>query len=77
MPRSVSLVGLAQRGVIPQNNSTLECSFCDPVVLKACEFVHLVNEAHRRPTLIRWSAVGLAAGALLFGGGFWLGTLVH
>jgi hypothetical protein len=45
--------------------------------LKACEFVHLVNEAHRRPTLIRWSAVGLAAGALLFGGGFWLGTLVH
>jgi hypothetical protein len=45
--------------------------------LKACEFVHLVNEAHRRPTLIRWSTVGLAAGALLFGGGFWLGTLVH
>jgi len=45
--------------------------------LKACEFVHLVNEAHRRPTLIRWSAVGLAAGALLFGGGFWLGTLLH
>jgi hypothetical protein len=45
--------------------------------LKACEFVHLVNEAHRRPALIRWSAVGLAAGALLFGGGFWLGTLVH
>jgi hypothetical protein len=41
--------------------------------LKACEFVHLVNEAHRRPALIRWSAVGLAAGALLFGGGVWLG----
>jgi hypothetical protein len=33
MPRSVSLVGLAQRGVIPQNNSTRQCSFCDPVVL--------------------------------------------
>ena len=45
--------------------------------LKACEFVHLVNEAHRRPALIRWSAVGLAAGALLFGGGVWLGTLLH
>jgi hypothetical protein len=45
--------------------------------LRMCEFVHLVNEAHRRPALIRWSAVGLAAGALLFGGGFWLGTLVH
>jgi hypothetical protein len=26
-------VGLARRGVIPQNNSTSECFFCDPVVL--------------------------------------------
>jgi hypothetical protein len=41
--------------------------------LKAREFVHLVNEAHRLPA----SAVGLAAGALLFGGGAWLGTLLH
>jgi len=45
--------------------------------LKASEFVHLVNEAHRRPALIRWFAVGLVAGALLFGGGIWLGTLLH
>ncbi len=45
--------------------------------LKACEIVNLVNEAHRRPALIRWSAVGLVAGALLFGGGLWLGTLLH
>ncbi len=45
--------------------------------LKAREIVHLVNEAHRRPALIRWSAVGLIAGALLFGGGVWLGTLLH
>jgi hypothetical protein len=45
--------------------------------LRASEFVHLVNEAHRRPTVIRWSAVGLAAGALLFVAGFWLGALVH
>jgi type IV pilus biogenesis protein CpaD/CtpE len=45
--------------------------------LKAREIVHLVNEAHRRPALIRWSALGLAAGVLLFGGGFWLGTLAH
>ena len=45
--------------------------------LKAREIVHLVNEAHRRPALIRWSAVGLVAGALLFGGGVWLGTLLH
>jgi len=45
--------------------------------LKAREIVHLVNEAHRRPALIRWSAVGLVAGVLLFGGGLWLGTLLH
>jgi hypothetical protein len=45
--------------------------------LKAREIVHLVNEAHRRPALIRWSAVGLTAGVLLFGGGVWLGTLLH
>ncbi len=45
--------------------------------LKAREIVHLLNEAHRRPTLIRWSALGLVAGVLLFGGGFWLGTLTH
>ena len=45
--------------------------------LKSREFVHLVNEAHRRPALIRWSAVGLVAGTLLFGGGLWLGTLLH
>jgi hypothetical protein len=45
--------------------------------LKAREIVHLVNEAHRRPALIRWSGVGLVAGGLLFGGGLWLGTLLH
>ncbi len=45
--------------------------------LKAREIVHLVNEAHRRPALIRWAALGLVAGVVLFGGGFWLGTLVH
>jgi hypothetical protein len=45
--------------------------------LKAREIVHLVNEAHRRPALIRWSTTGLLAGALLFGGGVWLGTLLR
>ena len=45
--------------------------------LQAREIVHSVNEAHRRPALIRWSAVGLIAGAVLFGGGIWLGTLLH
>ena len=45
--------------------------------LKAREYVHLVNEAHRRPALIRWSAAGLLAGAFLFGSGVWVGTLLH
>jgi hypothetical protein len=45
--------------------------------LQAREIVHLVNEAHRRPALIRWSAVGLMAGALLFVGGLWLGTMLR
>jgi hypothetical protein len=45
--------------------------------LKVRELVHLVNEAHRRPALIRWSAVGLVAGSLLFGGGVWLGSLLR
>ena len=33
MPRSASLVGLARRGVIPQNKFIPKCFFCDPVVL--------------------------------------------
>jgi hypothetical protein len=31
--REASLLGLARKGVIPQNNSKTECLFCDPVVL--------------------------------------------
>lgn len=45
--------------------------------LKAREYVHLVNEAHRRPAIVRWSTVGLLAAMLIFGGGFWLGTFLH
>jgi len=45
--------------------------------LKAREYVHLVDEANRRPALIRWSAAGLMAGAFLFGSGVWVGTLLH
>jgi hypothetical protein len=45
--------------------------------LKAREYVHLVNEAHRRPALIRWGAAGFVAATLVFGGGIWLGTFLH
>lgn len=45
--------------------------------LKAREYVHLVNEAHRRPAIIRWVSVGLVAAVAIFGSGVWLGTLLH
>ena len=45
--------------------------------LKAREYVHQVNEAHRRPALIRWGAAGLVAATFVFGGGILLGTLLH
>ena len=45
--------------------------------LKAREHVHLVNEAQRRPAIIRWSTVGLLAATLIFGGGIWLGTVLN
>src|SRR5215472_11981936 len=35
MPRSASPVGLARRVLRPQNNSTPDCCFYDPVVLEA------------------------------------------
>src|SRR5215475_9713760 len=36
MPRSASPVGLARRVLRPQNNSTPDCYFYDPVVLDGC-----------------------------------------
>ena len=45
--------------------------------VKAREIVHQVNAANRRSNLMRWTAAGIVAGALLFGGGVWLGTLMH
>jgi hypothetical protein len=45
--------------------------------MKAREIVHSVNEAHRRPALVCWSAVGAVFGGLLFAGGLWLGLLLH
>jgi len=45
--------------------------------LKAAEYVHRVNEAHRRPAIIRWTAIGLAAGAFLFAAGVWFAPCFH
>lgn len=45
--------------------------------LKAREYVHAVNEAHRRPVIIRWVSVGLVASAAIFASGVWLGPCLH
>lgn len=45
--------------------------------LKAREYVHLVNEAHRRPAIIRWVSVGLLAAIVIFAEGVWLGPYIH
>jgi hypothetical protein len=42
--------------------------------LKAREYVHMVNEAHRRSSLIRWASAGIAG--LLMGVGMWLESFV-
>ena len=45
--------------------------------LKAREYVHRVNEAHRRPAIIRWVSVGLVAAAAIFASGVWFGPCFH
>ncbi len=45
--------------------------------MRAAEYVHRVNEAHRRPVIIRWAAAGLLAGAGLFAAGVWFGPCFH
>jgi hypothetical protein len=45
--------------------------------MRAAEYVHRVNEAHRRPAIIRWAAAGLVAGAALFAAGVWFGPCFH
>ena len=40
--------------------------------LKAREYVHQVNEAHRRPAIVRWVSVGLVAADSDIRSGVWL-----
>jgi hypothetical protein len=44
--------------------------------LKAREYVHMVNEAHRLSSLLRWASAGLAGGVLLIVSGMWLESFV-
>src|SRR4051794_22173165 len=41
----------------------------DAAGLKAAHLVYRVDRAHKRPALIRWAAIGVVAGAALFGSG--------
>jgi len=45
--------------------------------LKAREYVHEVNQAHRRPAIVRWVSVGLVAAAAIFASGVWFGPCFH
>ena len=45
--------------------------------LRAHEYVHEVNEAHRRPAIVRWVSVGLVAAAAIFASGVWFGPCFH
>ena len=46
----------------------------DAAGLKAAHLVYQVDQAHKRPALIRWLAVGLTSAAALFGSGLWIGA---
>jgi hypothetical protein len=45
--------------------------------LKALEYVHLVNGAHRRHVIVRWVSVGLVAAAAIFAAGVWFGSYLQ
>ena len=45
--------------------------------MRASEYVYRVNEAHRRPAIIRWASVGLVAAVAIFALGVWLGPCFH
>jgi hypothetical protein len=46
----------------------------DGAGLKAAHLVYLVDQAHKRPTLVRWLSAGLVSAAILFIAGVWIGV---
>ena len=44
--------------------------------LRCRELVRQVHTAHQRPELIRWAAVGIVFGFILFCSGVWVGKLI-
>ena len=45
------------------------------VSLKSRELLHPIHEAHRRPVLVRWLAIGLLFGFILLLCGVWIGRI--
>jgi len=45
--------------------------------LQATETVIELNSAHRQAGLEKWVVVGLISAVILFGCGFWAGTMIH
>jgi hypothetical protein len=43
--------------------------------LKCRELLHQIHEAHRRPILVRWVAIGLLFGFILLLCGVWIGSI--
>jgi cytochrome c-type biogenesis protein CcmH/NrfG len=46
----------------------------DGAGLKAAHLVYQVDQAHQRPAVIRWLAVGLVSAVVLVGSGLWIGA---
>lgn len=44
--------------------------------LKCHELLHQINEAHRRPAVLRWAAIGIVFGFILFLCGVWVGRMI-
>jgi hypothetical protein len=46
----------------------------DGAGFKAAHLVYLVDQAHKRPAVVRWLSAGLVSGAILFIAGVWIGA---
>ncbi len=45
--------------------------------IQAVEIVHRVEQANRRPVMLRWAALGILGAILMFAAGLWTGVHYH
>ncbi|MDQ1470510.1 MAG: Transcriptional activator TraM [Bryobacterales bacterium] len=45
--------------------------------LRSNELIKAVHLAHSRPAVVRWAALGMFVGLILFGCGVWVGTFIR